>query len=65
MFDSELAIAELQQYATVLHHHIRQMRQARDVKTAREYSKTLGHLKDECDYGLKVIKKACKKDENK
>jgi len=58
MFDKALALAELEQFAILMQHHLRQMQLAGDRDTAKEFATRLGKLKSDADYGVRQMKRA-------
>lgn len=56
-FDPDLAVAELCQFEILVQHHLRQLREVRDVATGEQFTTRLGKLKSDADHTLRTIKR--------
>lgn len=59
-FDSQMALAELDKLRILVAHHLRQMRLARDLSTAKTFATLLGKTASDANYAVREIKKVKK-----
>ncbi len=58
-FDTQRALAELEQSAILLSHHVRQAQIACDVETLRIFAKRLYDLKDYAESARRTMPREC------